>query len=129
MTVRSSAFHTTGFSSKSALTTSFADGTASEFEKYEYYRKSVRKPVKQEETQKEVSDKPSKKRNEDRKASAKRRQRLSDIEKETKSLEEEQKQIEARFGIDAGEEEYKRYAEISAKLNALYEEYFELGEE
>ena len=107
----------------------FADGTASEFEKYEYYRKSVRKPVKQEETQKEVSDKPSKKRNEDRKASAKRRQRLSDIEKETKSLEEEQKQIEARFGIDAGEEEYKRYAEISAKLNALYEEYFELGEE
>ena len=107
----------------------FADGTATEFEKYEYYRKSVRKPVKQEEVQKETSDKPSKKKNEDRKASAKRRQRLSDIEKETKALEEEQKQIESRFGIDAGEEEYKRYAEISAKLNALYEEYFELGEE
>ncbi len=62
-------------------------------------------------------------------ASAKRRQRLSDIEKETRALEEEQKEIESRFGIDAGEKEYKRYAEIAAKLNELYEEYFELGEE
>ena len=55
--------------------------------------------------------------------------RFSDIEKETRSLEEEQKEIESRFGTDAGENDYKRYAEISAKLNSLYEEYFELGEE
>ena len=76
-----------------------------------------------------TEDKPQKKRNEDRKASAKRRQRLSDIEKETRALEEEQKEIESRFGNDAGENEYKRYAEIAAKLDSLYEEYFELGEE
>lgn len=107
----------------------FANGTASEFEKYEYYRKSVRNAVKQIEEQTQPSDKPAKKKNEDRKASARRRQRLSDIEKETRALEEEQKEIESRFGVDAGENEYKRYAEISEKLNALYEEYFELGEE
>ena len=107
----------------------FSEGHASEFEKYEYYRKSVRNAVKQPEEQIKVTEKPQKKKNEDRKASAKRRQRLSDIEKETRALEEEQKQIEARFGVDAGENEYKRYAEISEKLNALYEEYFELGED
>ncbi|MDO4877248.1 MAG: hypothetical protein Q3987_07695, partial [Oscillospiraceae bacterium] len=107
----------------------FNEGRASEFEKYEYYRKSVRNSVKQPEEQIKVTEKPQKKKNEDRKASAKRRQRLSDIEKETRALEEEQKQIEARFGVDAGENEYKRYAEISEKLNALYEEYFELGED
>lgn len=107
----------------------FADGTASEFEKYEYYRKSVRNTVKQTEEQPKVTEKPVKKKNADRVASAKRRQRLSDIEKETRALEEEQKEIESRFGIDAGEKEYKRYAEIAAKLNELYEEYFELGEE
>ena len=107
----------------------FNDGKASEFEKYEYYRKSVRNAVKEPVEQNKPADKPQKKKNEDRKASAKRRQRLSDIEKETRALEEEQKQIEARFGIDAGENEYKRYAEISEKLNALYEEYFELGED
>ena len=107
----------------------FADGTASEFEKYEYYRKTVRNTVKQTEEQPKVTEKPVKKKNADRVASAKRRQRLSDIEKETRALEEEQKEIESRFGIDAGEKEYKRYAEIAAKLNELYEEYFELGEE
>lgn len=107
----------------------FADGSASEFEKYEYYRRSVRNAARQIEEQPGESVKPQKKRNEDRKASAKRRQRLSDIEKETRALEEEQKQIESRFGTDAGENDYKRYAEISAKLNSLYEEYFELGEE
>ncbi len=107
----------------------FADGTASEFEKYEYYRKSVRNTVKQTEEQPKVTEKPVKKKNADRVASAKRRQRLSDIEKETRALEEEQKEIESRFGVDAGEKEYKRYAEIAAKLNELYEEYFELGEE
>ena len=107
----------------------FNEGRASEFEKYEYYRKSVRNAVKEPAEQIKTAEKPQKKKNEDRKASAKRRQRLSDIEKETRALEEEQKQIEARFGIDAGENEYKRYAEISEKLNALYEEYFELGED
>ena len=107
----------------------FAEGTASEFEKYEYYRKSVRNAVKQPEVKTETVEKPSKKKNADRVASAKRRQRLSDIEKETRALEDEQKEIESRFGTDAGEKDYKRYAEISAKLNSLYEEYFELGEE
>ena len=107
----------------------FANGNASEFEKYEYYRKSVRSSVKPAEEQIKSEEKPQKKRNEDRKASAKRRQRLSDIEKETRILEEEQKEIESRFGNDAGENDYKRYAEITAKLNSLYEEYFELGEE
>lgn len=107
----------------------FAEGTASEFEKYEYYRKSVRNAVKQTEVKSETVEKPSKKKNADRVASAKRRQRLSDIEKETRALEDEQKEIESRFGTDAGEKDYKRYAEISAKLNSLYEEYFELGEE
>lgn len=107
----------------------FANGSASEFEKYEYYRRSVRSSAKPSEEQVKTEIKPQKKRNEDRKASAKRRQRLSDIEKETRALEEEQKEIESRFGTDAGESDYKRYAEISAKLNSLYEEYFELGEE
>ena len=107
----------------------FANGCASEFEKYEYYRKSVRNTVKQTEVKTEAPEKNTKKKNADRVASAKRRQRLSDIEKETRKLEEEQKEIESRFGIDAGEEDYKRYAAISEKLNLLYEEYFELGEE
>lgn len=39
----------------------FANGTASEFEKYEYYRKSVRNAVKQIEEQTQPSDKPAKK--------------------------------------------------------------------
>ena len=107
----------------------FADGTASEFEKYAYYRKSVTNNAKQTDVRPVSSEKPAKKKNADRVASAKRRQRLSDIEKETRALENEQKEIESRFGTDAGENEYKRYAEISAKLNELYEEYFELGEE
>ena len=107
----------------------FANGSASEFEKYEYYRRSVRNAVKPAEEQQAAVEKPVKKKNADRVASAKRRQRLSDIEKETRSLEQEQKEIESRFGTDCGENDYKRYAEISEKLNQLYEEYFELGEE
>lgn len=107
----------------------FNGGTASEFEKYAYYRKSVTTPAKSSEDTPKAVDKNPKKKNADRVASAKRRQRLSDIEKQTKALELEQKEIESRFGTEAGEKDYKRYAEISALLNALYDEYFELGEE
>lgn len=107
----------------------FNGGTASEFEKYAYYRKSVTNTAKPSEEMPKAADKNPKKKNADRVASAKRRQRLSDIEKQTKALETEQKEIESRFGTEAGEKDYKRYAEISAELNALYEEYFELGEE
>lgn len=107
----------------------FNGGTASEFEKYAYYRKSVTTPAKSSEDTPKAVDKNPKKKNADRVASAKRRQRLSDIEKQTKALELEQKEIESRFGTEAGEKDYKRYAEISAILNALYDEYFELGEE
>ena len=106
----------------------FSGGTASEFEKYAYYRKSVTNTAKTSEELPKAADKDPKKKNADRVASAKRRQRLSDIEKQTRALEIEQKEIESRFGTEAGEKDYKRYAEISAELNALYEEYFELGE-
>lgn len=65
----------------------------------------------------------------ERKESAKRRQRISDIEKETTKLEAEQKELEAKFGGSCSSEDLKRYEENAAKLSALYDEYFELNEE
>jgi len=63
-----------------------------------------------------------------RKESAKRRQRIADIEKETTKLEAEQKELEAKFGGSCSEEEIKRYGEVTQKLQELYDEYFELNE-
>ena len=60
---------------------------------------------------------------------AKRRQRISDIEKETTRLEAEQKELEAKFGGSCSSEDLKRYEENANKLASLYDEYFELNEE
>ena len=86
-----------------------------------------------------VSEEETKKENENtvrnanralgRKESAKRRQRISDIEKETTRLEAEQKELEAKFGGSCTSEDLKRYEDNANKLAALYDEYFELNDE
>ena len=64
-----------------------------------------------------------------RKEAAKRRQRISDIEKETTKLEAEQKELEAKFSGSCDEADIKRYGEIAELLTKLYDEYFELNED
>jgi ATP-binding cassette subfamily F protein 3 len=65
----------------------------------------------------------------ERKESAKRRQRIAEIEKETSRLEAEQKELEAKFGGSCSSEDLKRYEDNANKLAALYDEYFELNED
>ena len=103
------------------------------YDSYYFYRKScqtaaVVSPAVEE--VKEENENTARKGNraEDRKESAKRRQRIADIEKETTKLEAEQKELEAKFGGSCSEEDIKRYGEIAEKLSALYDEYFLLNE-
>jgi len=104
----------------------FANGTAKLFDTYEYYRKSLRKPVEAPAEKKE--DSPKNKASL-RRENAKRRQRISDIEKLTEQLETRQKELEDLFVSGAGESEYKEYADNDAELKKLYEEYFSLCED
>ena len=98
------------------------------YDKYEYYRKdinSVAAVVKQE------PEKPVKKPRQVKssKEAGQRRARLRDLEKEIASLEDQQKELEAAFGVNAKGDEYKKYGEIAEKLELLYDEYFALSEE
>ena len=63
------------------------------------------------------------------KEAGQRRAKLRDLEKEIASLEEQQKELEAAFGVNAKGDEYKKYGEIAEKLELLYDEYFALSEE
>lgn len=111
----------------------FNDKKAMLYDSYYFYRKAL-----QSENPVPVVDELIKSGNEntvrnsnraqERKESAKRRQRISDIEKETSKLEAEQKELEAKFGGSCSEEDVKRYAEITELLAKLYDEYFEIND-
>ena len=98
------------------------------YDKYEYYRRdlnSAKAEVKQE------TEKPAKKPKQVKssKEAGQKRAKLRDLEKEIASLEDQQKELEAAFGVNAKGDEYKKYGEIAAKLELLYDEYFALSEE
>ena len=104
------------------------------YDSYYFYRKAVQNITPAVETAEETKqENENTVRNANRamgrKESAKRRQRIADIEKETTKLEAEQKELEAKFGGSCSEEDIRRYGEITEKLSKLYDEYFELNEQ
>ena len=111
----------------------FKDRTASLYDSYYFYRKAVQTdtavPVAEETKQENENTVRNVNRAQERKESAKRRQRIADIEKETSKLEAEQKELEAKFGGSCSSDDLKRYEENANKLSALYDEYFSLSEE
>ena len=112
----------------------FKDRKAELYDAYSYYRKACQTAVSTD----AAADPETKEENENtarnanralgRKEAAKRRQRISDIEKETTKLEAEQKELEAKFSGSCSEEDVKRYGEIAEILSKLYDEYFELND-
>lgn len=117
----------------------FNNKTAQLFDKYSYYRDSLKKnittaPVKvvkneEEKTSRNTEAKVnSVNRAQERKLEAKRKERIRAIEKEIAELEETQQMLEASFGADTKAEDYEVYASNSSKLEALYEELMELDE-
>jgi ATP-binding cassette subfamily F protein 3 len=110
----------------------FKDKKAVLYDSYYFYRKAIQSDpaviVAEEEKTENENTVRNVNRAQERKESAKRRQRIADIEKETTRLEAEQKELEAKFGGSCGEEDVKRYAEISELLSKLYDEYFELND-
>ena len=110
----------------------FKDKKAVLYDSYYFYRKTIQSDpaviVAEEEKTENENTVRNVNRAQERKESAKRRQRIADIEKETTRLEAEQKELEAKFGGSCGEEDVKRYAEISELLSKLYDEYFELND-
>ena len=112
----------------------FNNRTAALYDSYYYYRKAVQTSsdinVEAEEPKQENENTVrNANRAQGRKEAAKRRQRISDIEKETTKLEAEQKELEAKFSGSCDEADIKRYGEIADLLSKLYDEYFELNEE
>ena len=110
----------------------FKDKKAELYDSYYFYRKAVQNdssaPATEEPKQENENTFRSSNRALGRKEAAKRRQRISDIEKETTKLEAEQKELEAKFGGSCTSEDLKRYEDNANKLSALYDEYFELNE-
>ena len=98
------------------------------YDKYEYYRKDMNNAKAE---VKAETDKPVKKPKQVKssKEAGQRRARLRDLEKEIASLEAQQKELEAAFGVNAKGDEYKKYGEIAERLEILYDEYFALSEE
>ena len=112
----------------------FKDKKAELYDSYYFYRKAVQtasseSSAVEEPKQENENTVRNVNRAQGRKESAKRRQRISDIEKETSKLEAEQKELEAKFGGSCSSEDLKRYEDNANKLAALYDEYFELNEE
>ena len=92
----------------------FKDKKAELYDSYYFYRKAVQtassEPSAVEEPKQENENTVRNvNRAQGRKESAKRRQRISDIEKETSKLEAEQKELEAKFGGSCSSEDLKRY--------------------
>ncbi|MBR3342353.1 MAG: ABC-F family ATP-binding cassette domain-containing protein [Clostridiales bacterium] len=110
----------------------FNDKKAMLYDSYYFYRKALQSdsevPVAEEAKTENENTVRNSNRAQERKESAKRRQRISDIEKETSKLEAEQKELEAKFGGSCSEEDVKRYAEITELLAKLYDEYFEIND-
>lgn len=98
------------------------------YDKYEYYRKDMNS-VKAVPDQEEVKPVKKQKTVKSSKEAGNRRAKLRDLEKQIASLEAEQKELEAAFGINAKGDEYRKYGEIAEKLELLYDEYFALLEE
>ena len=98
------------------------------YDRYEYYRKDLNSTA---EAVKQELEKPVKKPKQVKssKEAGQRRARLRDLEKEIASLEDQQKELEAAFGVNAKGDEYKKYGEIAEKLDLLYDEYFALSED
>ena len=112
----------------------FKDKKAELYDSYYFYRKAVLSDptasvAAEEPKQENENTVRNANRAQGRKEAAKRRQRISDIEKETTRLEAEQKELEAKFGGSCSSEDLKRYEENANKLASLYDEYFELNEE
>ena len=99
------------------------------YDKYEYYRKDLNSIPKTEEKNEEERPVKKPKQVKSSKEAGQRRARLRELEKTIASLESEQKELEAAFGVNAKGDEYKKYGEISEQLEVLYEEYFALSEE
>lgn len=109
----------------------FIDKKVLEYDQYRFYRNAYKQA---QETKSEESAKPVKKEAEkpkvkDGKITGRIRNKMREVEKEIKSLENEQKEIEKTFGDTATGKDYQRYADISDKLDLLYEEYISLSEE
>ena len=102
-----------------------------EFDEYRFYRNAYKEAlsVKPDEPAAETKPAAPKTKVNNGKVTGRIRSKIRDIEKEIKSLEEEQKEIEATFGVSATKDDYQRYADISSKLDMLYEEYISLSEE
>ena len=112
----------------------FNNRTAAVYDSYYFYRKAVQNSSSAVEV---ITDEPktenentvrNSNRAQERKESAKKRQRIAEIEKETSRLEAEQKALEAKFGGSCSEDDIKRYGQISERLESLYNEYFLLNE-
>ena len=105
----------------------FKDRKASLYDSYYFYRKAVLSDVSvpaaaEEPKQENENTVRSVNRAQERKESAKRRQRIADIEAE-------QKELEAKFGGSCSSEDLKRYEENAERLSSLYDEYFELNDD
>ncbi len=107
----------------------FAGTMVKPYDKYEYYRKDLNSIPKTEEKNEEERPVKKPKQVKSSKEAGQRRARLRELEKTIASLESEQKELEAAFGVNAKGDEYKKYGEISEQLEVLYEEYFALSEE
>ena len=107
----------------------FAGTMVKPYDKYEYYRKDLNSIPKTEEKNEEERSVKKPKQVKSSKEAGQRRARLRELEKTIASLESEQKELEAAFGVNAKGDEYKKYGEISEQLEVLYEEYFALSEE
>ena len=107
----------------------FAGTVVKPYDKYEYYRKDLNSIPKTEEKNEEERSVKKPKQVKSSKEAGQRRARLRELEKTIASLESEQKELEAAFGVNAKGDEYKKYGEISEQLEVLYEEYFALSEE
>ncbi len=114
----------------------FAGGTAKLYDKYKYYRQSLKDSREEQvKVKKEQEEKTSRvteakvssmNRAQERKAEAKRKERLRSLEKEISELEQIQTDMEASFGADTKPEEYERFADNARHLEELYDEYMSL---
>ena len=109
----------------------FAGRKASLYDEYRFYRKAYKDSLNFQESKapKEQVKPEPKSKPRDGKQTGRIRSKIRDIEKEIKALETEQKDIEATFGVSATGKDYQRYADISDRLDLLYEEYISLSEE
>ena len=123
----------------------FYGGTAKEYDEYRFYRKAVKdmtaandnsapkEEKKAEKKEQQVAapkpQTPNVNKAKGRKEAAKRRDRIRELEKLIEQKEAEQIELEASFTNGAGPQEYKLYADNSALIEEMYEEYANLCDE